>query len=137
MLEFDWNFNYYTIGCICVICIINILVRSWYLICGSKICGLAYGIVNCKQTKQKLINSYANYKTYPWNEDDYKYNKTKPMRAYVKTFYYVDVVLCNIEGEIKHIGICENDFKSIEEGDKVIVIRFKNNEIIAIPASDK
>ena len=112
------------------------LIKSKYIF-DTKIIGLAYGNVKYKEEKKKIMTGHDDRKICPWyEENDYK-NYQKPLISSIKSFYYIDVVFSNIEGEMKHISMYKNDFENIEEGDEVIVIRFKNNNVIAISAKKK
>lgn len=114
--------------------ILAMIVNIKYLIFDTQIIGLAYGIVKCKECKEKIMINHDDRKVCSWyEENDYK-NNQKPVLSSIKTFYYIDVIFCNIEGEMKHISVFEKDFHIMEKGDRVIVIRLKNNNVISILA---
>lgn len=126
----------YIILMFCLSCVFIIAIRVHHLLYGSAICGLSYGIVKNKQTKDKLMSGHTDGLIYPWYKDDYDRSMDKPMLSSVKTFYYVDVSMCNMDGYMEHICCYKDDFEKLKEGDKVILIRFRNDFLIAVPASD-
>lgn len=114
-------------------CITIILVRSFHLCYCGHICGLSYGVVTDKQSQSKIINTYAKYEIYPWGEDVYTYGQDKPFRAYIKDYYYVNASICDTNQYLEHICCYEKNYDRIKIGDKVIIVKFKDGNIVAIP----
>ncbi len=117
------------------VCIINIFVRSFHLCYCGHICGLAYGIVMDKQSQSKIIKTYAKYDIYPWGEDIFIYGQDKPFRAYIKEYYYVNASICDTNQYLEHICCYEKNYDKIKIGDKVIIAKFKDGNIVAIPTA--
>lgn len=133
-LNRTYNIDFFTNTLIILVCAMNIFVRSFHLFCTGHICGLAYGVVTDKQTKSKLIHTYAKYDIYPWELDDYNHGREKPFRAYVKEYYYVNASICDTNQCLQHICCYEKDYNRIRIGDKVIIAKFKDGNIVVIPA---
>ncbi|MGN0696453.1 MAG: hypothetical protein ACI4J5_06790 [Oscillospiraceae bacterium] len=117
-----------------VILLLNAALKAWHLFCGGKICGLTYGIVKEKNAKSKLIDFYGEYEIFPWESNDFKHDREKPFRAYVKEFYYIDALLESRDCIMEHICCYKADHDKINVGSRVIVIRFRDDSVIAVPA---
>lgn len=114
-----------------------IIIRSKHLFCDSSIIGLAYGNVTEKQTKNKIMTGHDDRDILPWHEGkDHNGAEDKPLLSSVKQFYYVEAFLYNRNTYIDHICCYKKDFDKLKKGDKIIIIRFKNNIIVAAPSSN-
>ena len=134
-LNREFTIDLFTNGLIGFVCITNLFVRSFHLFYCGHICGLAYGEVTEKQSQSKIINTYGKYDIYPWGEDVYKYGQEKPLRAYIKEYYYVNASVCDTNQYLEHICCYEKDHDKINIGDKVIIIKFKDGSVVAIPTA--
>ncbi len=130
-----FTIDFFTNTIIIFVCVTNIFGCSFHLFRTGHIIGLAYGVVTDKQTKSKLIQTYAKYDIYSWGEDDYKHGMEKPFRAYVKEYYYVNASICDTSQYLEHICCYERDYDKIRIGDKVIIARFKYEELVVIPVA--
>lgn len=122
---------------ILAVSIYAIAVGLMHMFYYHKIIGLTYGIVSCKQELDKYIDSYFKYEIFPWDKNNYNGNRnSKPIRSYVKTFYYVNVSLQCKEYNMNHVCCYKEDFDKIKIGDRVIIVRLKNNYLYVVPASE-
>lgn len=126
--DFQITWFEYVIILIWILCCIGMRAADRY---ARQIEWILYGTVMNMETKDIAVAKKGlDFKTLP-----YYYQEDDNTVCITKTFFYIDVFLESTGEYVQHIPCRQEDFEVLEKGGRVMVIWYRNNNMLALTVS--